>query len=318
MDSKWTLRLTALGLALLLFFTVKSEVSPSQSDQDAANNKDSIEIIRDVPVEVLYDDANLIISGIPETVDVMIQGSSADVTQATLFKDFTIFADLKSLEVGQHQVAIQHENLSPNLTVTIEPALVEVTIDEKVTKEVTVEPEINTRLIGENYSLKNISVEPDKVTVTGAKKIIESISYIKATASPEELVAANFTQNVNVKVLDRDLNRLNVITSPEEVAVTVEVEPYSKQVPLTLLEKGKLADGLVIDEIKITPSTAKLYGTKSFIDSLAEYAIEMDVSKIKESGKFEVEVPIKEGITSTNPKKVEVQIDISKTDTTEE
>ena len=156
---------------------------------------------------MLYDDANLIISGIPETVDVMIQGSSADVTQATLFKDFTIFADLKSLEVGQHQVAIQHENLSPNLTVTIEPALVEVTIDEKVTKEVTVEPEINTRLIGENYSLKNISVEPDKVTVTGAKKIIESISYIKATASPEELVAANFTQNVNVKVLDRDLNR---------------------------------------------------------------------------------------------------------------
>ena len=198
---------------------------------------------------MLYDDANLIISGIPETVDVMIQGSSADVTQATLFKDFTIFADLKSLEVGQHQVAIQHENLSPNLTVTIEPALVEVTIDEKVTKEVTVEPEINTRLIGENYSLKNISVEPDKVTVTGAKKIIESISYIKATASPEELVATNFTQNVNVKVLDRDLNRLNVITSPEEVAVTVEVEPYSKQVPLTLLEKGKLADGLVIDEI---------------------------------------------------------------------
>ena len=260
---------------------------------------------------MFYDDANLIVTGIPETVDVTIQGSSQEVTQARLFKDFTVFADLKSLEIGQHQVAIQHENLSDNLTVTVEPALVEVAIDEKVSKQFTLEPEINTRLIGENFALKSLQVEPTKVLVTGAKKVIESINAVKATASPEGVINEDFTQLVNVKVLDRDLNRLNVTTSPEQVEVSVALEAYSKRVPLVLTEKGELPAGLVIEHISLEDDSAKLYGTKSFIESLAEYAVELDLSKVTESGTQKLEVPLKDGITAVEPKTVNVEIDVS-------
>lgn len=310
MDSKWTLRLTALGLALLLFFTVRSESNPAQSNNQI-DTQGSFEILRDVPLEVFYDDAALIVTGVPETVDVTIQGSSKDVTQATLFKDFTVFADLESLSTGQHQVALQHENLSDNLTVTIEPALVEVTIDEKVSKEFTIEPEINTRLIGENYSLRSIQVAPNKVLVTGAKKVVESINAVKATASPEEVINDDFTQLVNVKVLDRDLNRLNVTTSPEQVRVDVSLEPYSKRVPLVLSEQGELPDGLTLEHISLQQQSAKLYGTKSFIESLAEYAIDIDLSKIKQSGTQKITIPLKDGVTSAEPTSVTVEIDVS-------
>lgn len=310
MDSKWTLRLTALGLALLLFFTVRSESNPAQSNNQI-DTQGSFEILRDVPLEVFYDDAALIVTGVPETVDVTIQGSSKDVTQATLFKDFTVFADLESLSTGQHQVALQHENLSDNLTVTIEPALVEVTIDEKVSKEFTIEPEINTRLIGENYSLRSIQVAPNKVLVTGAKKVVESINAVKATASPEEVINDDFTQLVNVKVLDRDLNRLNVTTSPEQVRVDVSLEPYSKRVPLVLSEQGELPDGLTLEHISLQQQSAKLYGTKSFIESLAEYAIDIDLSKIKQSGTQKITIPLKDGVTSVEPTSVTVEIDVS-------
>lgn len=310
MDSKWTLRLTALGLALLLFFTVRSESNPAQSNNQI-DTQGSFEILRDVPLEVFYDDAALIVTGVPETVDVTIQGSSKDVTQATLFKDFTVFADLESLSTGQHQVALQHENLSDNLTVTIEPALVEVTIDEKVSKEFTIEPEINTRLIGENYSLRSIQVAPNKVLVTGAKKVVESINAVKATASPDEVINDDFTQLVNVKVLDRDLNRLNVTTSPEQVRVDVSLEPYSKRVPLVLSEQGELPDGLTLEHISLQQQSAKLYGTKSFIESLAEYAIDIDLSKIKQSGTQKITIPLKDGVTSTEPTSVTVEIDVS-------
>lgn len=310
MDSKWTLRLTALGLALLLFFTVRSESNPAQSNNQI-DTQGSFEILRDVPLEVFYDDAALIVTGVPETVDVTIQGSSKDVTQATLFKEFTVFADLESLSTGQHQVALQHENLSDNLTVTIEPALVEVTIDEKVSKEFTIEPEINTRLIGENYSLRSIQVAPNKVLVTGAKKVVESINAVKATASPEEVINDDFTQLVNVKVLDRDLNRLNVTTSPEQVRVDVSLEPYSKRVPLVLSEQGELPDGLTLEHISLQQQSAKLYGTKSFIESLAEYAIDIDLSKIKQSGTQKITIPLKDGVTSVEPTSVTVEIDVS-------
>lgn len=310
MDSKWTLRLTALGLALLLFFTVRSESNPAQSNNQI-DTQGSFEILRDVPLEVFYDDAALIVTGVPETVDVTIQGSSKDVTQATLFKEFTVFADLESLSTGQHQVALQHENLSDNLTVTIEPALVEVTIDEKVSKEFTIEPEINTRLIGENYSLRSIQVAPNKVLVTGAKKVVESINAVKATASPDEVINDDFTQLVNVKVLDRDLNRLNVTTSPEQVRVDVSLEPYSKRVPLVLSEQGELPDGLTLEHISLQQQSAKLYGTKSFIESLAEYAIDIDLSKIKQSGTQKITIPLKDGVTSVEPTSVTVEIDVS-------
>ena len=310
MDSKWTLRLTALGLALLLFFTVRSELNPAQTE-GRVDNQGSFEILRDVPLEVFYDDATLIVTGMPETVDVTIQGSSKDVTQATLFKDFTVFADLESLSIGQHQVALQHENLSDNLTVTIEPALVEVAIDEKVSKEFTIEPEINTRLIGENYSLRSIQVSPNKVLVTGAKTVVESINAVKATASPDEVINDDFTQLVNVKVLDRDLNRLNVTTSPEQVRVDVSLEPYSKRVPLVLSEQGELPDGLTLEHISLQQQSAKLYGTKSFIESLAEYAIEVDLSKIKQSGTQKITIPLKDGVTSVEPTSVTVEIDVA-------
>ena len=47
MDSPWFLRITALFLAVILFFSVKTEERSSSK-----NVGDTMDIIRDVPVEV--------------------------------------------------------------------------------------------------------------------------------------------------------------------------------------------------------------------------------------------------------------------------
>lgn len=89
------------------------------------------------------------------------------------------------------------------------------------------------------------------------------------------------------------------------------LEAYSKRVPLVLTEKGELPAGLVIEHISLEDDSAKLYGTKSFIESLAEYAVELDLSKVTESGTQKLEVPLKDGITAVEPKTVNVEIDVS-------
>ena len=64
-------------------------------------------------------------------------------------------------------------------------------IEERITQEFRVDPEMNNRLIDEGYVLKDMTAEPTTVFVTGAKSIIESISYVKATVTGEQGIKKN-------------------------------------------------------------------------------------------------------------------------------
>ena len=68
-DSPWFLRLTALFLAIMLFLTVKSE---DQSNRNTVG--DVFDLIQDVPVEVYYDTENLVVTGVPDMVNMTIEG----------------------------------------------------------------------------------------------------------------------------------------------------------------------------------------------------------------------------------------------------
>lgn len=137
-DSHWALRVVALILAILLFFYAKAQLDSGQS----TGINPEMDIITDVPLEAYYDSENLIVSGLPETVDVKIEGPRQLVLEAKLRKDFKVFVDLNSLLIGEHTVTIQHENLSEKLDVTIDPKVVDIVIEEKVTKEVSVDPNL--------------------------------------------------------------------------------------------------------------------------------------------------------------------------------
>ena len=83
MDSPWVLRIIALFLAFC-FFSVRTELSPLNK----ATSNEQTDVIRDVPVDVYYDNENLIVTGLPETVDVTIEGPMALVLKAKGAKDF--------------------------------------------------------------------------------------------------------------------------------------------------------------------------------------------------------------------------------------
>ena len=49
----------------------------------------------------------------------------------------------------------------------------------------------------------------------------------------------SFTQEATVKVLDRDLNKLDVTIEPEIVKVQVDIAEYSREIPVVLKETGQ-------------------------------------------------------------------------------
>lgn len=308
MDSPWVLRIVALFLALLLFFSVRTELSP----KNKTITSEQTVVIRDVPVDVFYDDKNLIVTGIPKTVNVTIKGPAPLALKAQTSRDFSIFADLSKLLIGKHNVKLQYENISDKLQVTLDPATVNVNIEEKVTQEFRVDPEMSNRLIEEGYVLNGMTANPATVYVTGAKSAIESISYVKATVTGEQGLKEPFSQVAAVKVLDRDLNKLDVTIEPGTVKVQVDIGAYSKELPVVLKEIGKAANGITINQLTLSPAKVRVYGRKSIIDGLAAIPVEVDLSKITESKTYEFDVKLPEGVTKISDPKIKVKADITK------
>jgi YbbR domain-containing protein len=305
-DSPWMLRLTALFLALVLFLYIQTE-EKRMAETSSSNETD---IITNVPLEVYYDHDNLFVTGLPDTVDVKISGPTAIVMKTKLEKDYKVFVDLNLLLIGEHSVTIQQENFSEKLNVSIDPKIVNVQIEEKITEEFRVEPEMNNRLVKEDYIVKSMTAEPTRVTITGAKSVIDNISYVKATVTGDKGIEKSFEQQATVKVLDRDLNKLDVRVNPEKVNVKVEINEYSRELPITVKETGELPQGVTIEKLSLEPSKITVYGTKVAIDLLKEVEVEVDRAKITESGSYDFKITLPIGATKLSQDQLIVHADV--------
>lgn len=299
-ENTWVLRIFALILALALFFYVGYEERLSKESEATA--KDSVEVIENVPLEAYYDSENLIVTGLPETVNITISGPAHIALTTKLNKNFKVFVDLDDLMIGEHQVTIQHENISEKLDVSIKPASVNITIEERVTQQYKVEPEMNTTLIEEGYLLDSLKVTPEVVSITGAKSVIDSISFVKASVNGEKGIKESFEQEAPVRVLNGDLNGLDVTIEPESVSVEVVIKAYSKVIPIQLEEIGSLPEGVTLQSLKSNLQEITVYGKKAIIDEFTDLVVEFDVAQLTDSGTYEVKLVLPEGVTSKTKK----------------
>ncbi|WP_082732012.1 YbbR-like domain-containing protein [Sporosarcina sp. HYO08] len=304
MDTPWFLRFTALALAIVVFISVKVEDGKTEGNRVG----DHADIIRDVPVEVYYDNENLVVTGVPETVNMTIEGPANIVQTTKLLKDFTLKVDLRDLPMGNHSVRIQHENVSDKLQVRLDPTVIHIGIEEKITRTFRVDPELNERLLAEDYAVVKMDVDPATIEVTGAKSIIESISFVKASVTGEPGIERSFEQTATVRVLDRDLNKLNVAIVPEQVTIKVNIEAQKKEVPIVLKERGTPAKGVTIDSMRANEKTVVLSGSRKVLDELQELIVDVDVSKVDGSSTLTVDLKIPKGVSKMSLDKLKIDI----------
>lgn len=311
MDSPWFLRLTALFLAIALFVSVRV----TEEDNTVGDAQD---IIRDVAVDVFYDNENLVVTGVPEKVDMTIDGPKNIVQSTKMLKDFTLKVDLQDLPLGRHTVEIIPENISDKLRVRIDPVTIEVVIEEKITETFKVDPELNERLLAEDFIVTKMDVMPRTIEVTGAKSVIESINFVKASVTGEKGINKSFEHQARVRVLDKDLTKLNVTIVPEQVTVKVEIEEYNKEVPVVLKTRGVPSVGVTIDGITSEEKTIRLFGSRKVLEKITEFVVDVDVSEVVGQGTLDVELKKPKGISQLSLDKIKVNIDASTLDFNEE
>ncbi|WP_062353318.1 YbbR-like domain-containing protein [Bacillus kwashiorkori] len=309
MESKWFVRILALILALLLYGVAYIEENGTTTPGRSSNNSTTVE---DVKVEVYYDDENFVVTGVPQTVDVYIEGSSSLVQSAKNLRDFIVYVDLYDAKIGVQKVSLQIKDLSNKLTAKITPATITVNVQEKVTTELPVEAEFNRSALEDGYTSQQAIIEPKTVKITGAKDVISEISYVKAIIEVDGSIDKTFTQKANVSVLDRHLNKLDVVVEPESVEVTVPVDSPKKTVPIIIKQEGTPKEGIIIRSIEPVIREIIIFGKQKIIDEITSIEIPVDVSKYEKNEEITVPIKLPEGVTGATPESITVNITVEK------
>ncbi|MDL0435961.1 CdaR family protein [Niallia sp. SS-2023] len=308
-ESNWFMKVIAFALALLLFLYVY-DGNDNSNDVNVPGTEDT-GVVKDMPVKVYYDTENLIVSEVPETVDVTLTGPTVHLQSARLQKNFEVYVDLTDAEIGTKKVTLQVKDLSDKLKADIDPDTIEVTLKEKVTKEVSVEAEYNSSLIAKGYSTGSATVSPSTVKVTGAKDEIEKIAYVKANVELEEGTSKDISQKAKVSVLDSSLNKLDVEVEPETVDVNIPVTRTSKTVPINIVEKGDPPSNITIDSITLNKTEATISGPEDILKEVDSTRVEVDLSDIDKDSNIELPVIISNGVTAVEPELVTATVKVT-------
>ena len=311
LDNPWFLRGVALLLAFLLFSSVP-KTDPDKPGNINVPSNENTELISDVPVKSYYDSENLVVTGVPETVDVTIQGPRNIVQQAKALRDFEVYVDLTELEMGEHQIQINIRDISERLTVTIDPSNITVSIQERVTKDYPVDAEFNSTMIADGFISGAASIKPAKVKITGAKDVVDRISYVKANVNIGEKTREAISQGAEVLVLDKDMNKLDVIVEPRVVEVTIPVERSSKKVPIDIIPKGTPPEGVTIESITSDIEEATITASPDILADVKKVRVEVDVSNITEDSEVTLPIIISNGVVEVSPQTAKLTVKVKK------
>jgi YbbR domain-containing protein len=314
MDNPWFIKILAILLAVLLYSVVPN--SGGKTNEINVPGENTTETIADIPVKAYYDTENLVVSGIPDMVEVTLEGPMPHVQSAKALKNFEVFVDITNAEIGNQKVTFEVSGLSDKLKATIKPSSITVAVQEKVTTEFTVDAEFDNALIKDGYSAGQPVVKPNKVRITGAKDVVDRITYVKAALEGGDVLDSTVTKEAHVQVLDKELNKLEVVVEPETVEVTIPIKSNTKTVPINIIEKGTAPEGLTIESIKLDVQEAVISGDENTLKETDNVRVEVDVSKITENTTLSLPVIISNGITKVNPELVEVKVVVTKTEKT--
>lgn len=320
MSSTWFVRIASFAIAALLFISVNFELNSDKKSIEFSTSPelDTI-VIEDVPVEVYYDTENLVVTGIPENVDVTLKGAKSLLTAAKNQRDFKVYVDLSdpNITLGKRTVTFKISDLNDKIVATVNPESVQVNIQEKVTKEFSVTPEYNHSYIEDGYIAEQPKASPEMVMVTGAKETIDKIAYVKAFLDLNDIVKETVSGRATVRALDQNLNKLDVSIEPSNVFVTLKVSIPDKTVKVVPVQKGKVPDGIKIKKITVDPAKVTLYGKAAVLDKIDKVNLDVDVSNVKDDTEVELALPKMDNVKAMSLENVKVKIDVDKLGDTE-
>ncbi|WP_308636551.1 CdaR family protein [Paenibacillus silvisoli] len=313
---KWLSHPTAIKVISLMIGILMWAVVHFDSDKTpntVANLTETQEIDAVQVKPIGMDDKNFALRLLdPGAVHLTVRGSRSDFLIAQAGNDYEVTVDLSQAVEGRKVLPVK-VNLPKGLElIDVSPSNVTVVLERIVTKEFEVS--IKTEgTPGKGYKIGQPVVKPNnRVHVTLPKDQMSLVDSVGGTLSVEGEEETVNDKKMKLVAYDKEGNELtDAIISPSVVEVEIPITKPFKKLPLQIGFRGSLPEGYAMSSFSQSVDQITVYGPQDVLDKYDYYdGITVDLSKLKESGTMELDIPPMEGIANVDPQKVSFEYKI--------
>lgn len=317
LNKTWVIRIISLLLAIITFIVITIDNQDTRtadigSFDSIFSSSQEIQVLEDIPVNIQIDDQKYVVSGVPQTVTVTLQGTVSVVQSTATQRNFDVFVDLEGLEPGTHVVPIEYEGVSNRVSVDIRPSEAEVLIEERATNEYKVGVDFtNQDRLKPGFELLEATVIPETVQITSSHNIVERIAIVTAFVDLEGLGEDMTFVDVPVRVYDHEGNQLNARIEPEVVSVEVKLASPNKTVPVMVDTTGEISDDYRVTSISVDVEEVDVYAAEENLENLNMIrTMPIDLSGITGTTTIEVGLAMPGNIRLVSHETVSVTIEV--------
>lgn len=278
------------------------------------------EVIKNVPVSVIYNEEAYVVEDVPSTIDIIITGRKNDIYLAKQLGDFKAELDLsKYTKPGTYKAKFKCSEAIGSVNYIIDPSYLSVTIKDRVSEVRSVNYDLlSTDDLDEKLSVDSISLDSTEVVVKGSEDAINKIAAIKALVSlgSSDYKEASTYEMTNIPVIayNKEGNIVkNVEIVPNTLSGTLVLKSYNKNVPLAVYTTGELLNGKAIASIQVNNSsnfTLDIYGDESEIKNINNVPVTVNVDGMGSETvrNYKVTISKPNGVRSMSEKNVTITV----------
>lgn len=300
-------KLVSLVLAILLYGIVNYNTLSSSYQSSLRYSK----TISDVTVTAKYNTDTFEVTGLPETVDVVMTGDAANVTSAANSESGTVICDLDGLTEGEHEVKLTTEGYGNNVNIVVNPTNVTVTLKKKTTQQFDISYDfINQDRMDSKYSPGTPEFEYTKINVRASKDTLDSIAFVKALIDVSGQTS-DFEQDAILVAYDSSGNPVNADIVPDTVHVKVPVTSPSKSVKVQVQVSGEVPDNKAIDSITMDQETVIIYGSETTLADIDQVVVTLDASSLTKDSTILRPIVLPAGVSTASTSQVTMNVTLA-------
>ena len=282
----------SLICSLLVFWLIDAKVL-SLVDNEA-------EIINDQKVNVIYNEENYVVEGVPESVDITLIGSKSNLYLAKQIGDHKVVLDLTNYGPGTYKVKLKYNHSMNNVSYKLDPSTISIKISEKDSMVFNLTYDlVNEKKLDKKLNINSVTLDKNEIIVKGSKETLETISNVKALIDVGSIGLTNKGEydvdSIKLVAYDENGNIVkNVEMVPNSISAKIKVDSYSVELPIKVVTSGNITTGYAINSINSSVSKVTVYGDQEVLDNLTYIEAPIDVTGLSTDKTFS-------GVTLTKP-----------------
>ncbi|MGT2828163.1 YbbR-like domain-containing protein [Streptococcus hillyeri] len=305
--------LVSLLFALLLFFAATSSNYNSTQGQFDRTTETYSHTLENIPIDIKYDSDKYFISGYSYETEVYLTSTNrlkldSEINKST--RTFKVVADLTNLSEGTSKVTLQVKDLPDDVSATVSPVSMSVTIGKKKTETFPVRVELTEDQFEDGYALESYELSLTKVKVTSDETNIGQIDHVVAALPDGTRLDEDYNDGVTLQAVSQNGMILPAVVEPASANLKIKVKPVTKTVPIRVEYIGNMSSEVSDIKYGLSFDKAVIQGTQKAIESIDELVIFVDITDLKESAIHTM--PLEADGVSVTPEVVDVTLNVVK------